>query len=150
MPRKRKPTHLKLIDGNPGKRRINPPPKLPPSRPIAPPHLSDEARREWGYIVPRLDATGMLSKLDRTALEVYCDAVATYRAAMAMLNEAGPLVRGDKGRVVKNPAAQIARDAATTIRLMGSEFGLTPAARERIAMGGGVGAGDDLEDVLGG
>lgn len=149
MSRPRKPTHLKLLDGNPGKRAITPPPKVSPERPIAPPHLSDEAKREWGYLVPRLDEIGMLSKIDRTALEIYCESVSTWRAATAILHEGGVLIRGDKGRIVKNPAAQIARDAATTVRLIGSEFGLTPASRERMALLlGGTGGDDELDAVL--
>ena len=148
--RKRKPTHLKLIDGNPGKRKLEPAPKVPPQRPIAPSTLSEEARKEWQYVVPRLDEVGMLTKVDRTALEVYCEAVATHREAIGHLRELGILVRGDKGRVVKNPAAQLARDAATTIRLFCSEFGLTPSSRMRMDVPGMSDGGISLDEILGG
>lgn len=145
--RKPKPVALKLIDGNPGKRRIDPTPKAPPSRPVAPASLSEEARREWAYIVPRLDEIGMLSKLDRAALEVYCESVATHRAAIVLLRR-GVLVEGDKGRVVKNPAAQIVRDSATTIRMLAAEFGLTPSSRARMEFPGMDPGGLDIEDLF--
>lgn len=149
MPRKPKPPHLKVVDGNPGKRPIEKP-RTAPSRPIAPAHLSDGAKTEWGYVVPRLDEIGMLNKIDRTALEVYCEAVATHREAVASLRQGGVLVRGDKGRVVKNPAAQIVRDSATTIRLLGAEFGLTPSSRTRMALPDINTSDEELDEILSG
>ena len=46
--RRPKPTHLKLITGNPGKRAINlREPKPVPKMPEPPTALSAEARQEW-------------------------------------------------------------------------------------------------------
>lgn len=146
MPMPRKPTALKLLDGNPGKRPIDPTPKAPPARPTPPRGLSPGARAEWRHTVPLLDELGVLAAVDRTALEIYCETVATWREATRLLRANGLLVRGDKGRTVKNPAAQIVRDSAGIIRGYLNEFGLTPAARERLALRSRF--ADDLDDLL--
>lgn len=46
-----------------------------------------------------------------------------------MADQGGILVKGDGGNFVKNPAMQIVRDTAHTIRSYAQEFGLTPSAR---------------------
>ncbi len=136
-----KPTHLKIIEGNPGKRPLHPSgPKQPPDRPIAPQHLSDDAKTEWRYIVPKLDATGLLTKIDRTTLEVYCEMVATFREATNWVRERGILVAGQKGGAVKNPAIQVQRDAARLISTYARMFGFSPA--DRVGMDGGALNGD--------
>ena len=46
--RKPKPTSLKVLEGNPGKRQLNPnEPKPDASVPKCPAWLSKEAKREW-------------------------------------------------------------------------------------------------------
>lgn len=78
-------------------------------------------------LVDLLDAEQLWTDLDRTALEVYVEAVATFREAVAYVRSEGVMVSGQKaGNIVKNPALQIARDNATLIRALGSEFGMTP------------------------
>lgn len=140
---RRKPTHLKLLEGNPGKRSLPVNEPAPPrERPSAPRWLSNEARREWRYIVPRLDALGLLTKIDRTALEVYCESVAIYRAAIEEIHERGVMVDGQKGTRVKNPAIQIQRDAARLISSYGRMFGLSPGDRAGMEGGGGTLTGD--------
>ena len=67
--RKPKPTHLKVVTGNPGKRQVNenePQPDL--SIPVSPPHLSDEAKVEWGRVCDQLYRLKLLSDTDRASL----------------------------------------------------------------------------------
>lgn len=42
--------------------------------PDCPPHLLKEARKEWRRITPELERYGLVSKLDRGALALYCQA----------------------------------------------------------------------------
>lgn len=71
-----KPTALKLLEGNAGKRPldlaagVNPKIEIP----SAPKHLSKEAKKEWVRITPLLEDLGLISGLDRTALALYCQA----------------------------------------------------------------------------
>ncbi len=46
-----------------------------------------------------------------------------------MLDQSGPLVRGQKGELVKNPLHQIVRDNADLLRAFARELGLTPSTR---------------------
>ncbi len=145
-----KPRKLKLLEGNPGKRPIyteEPMPRL--GAPDKPDDLSLIASAEWDRVVPELDRLGLVSPVDAAALVVYCEAVAIHAAAVAKITESGVLIEGARGgERVKHPAVQIARDAASTIRTYGAEFGLTPAARARMSLPGDAGGPDDLRQAL--
>ena len=70
--RKPKPTALKLVTGNPGKRPLNDHEPQPEAAiPEVPAHLSGEAKAEWDRIVIRLHPLGLLTDLDRAALAAY-------------------------------------------------------------------------------
>jgi P27 family predicted phage terminase small subunit len=74
---------------------------------------------------------GTAKAVDATGLAMYCESVARFRAACAVLARAGLLLRDpDTGAVRKNPAVAQARDASIEARLWAREFGLTPAARQ--------------------
>ncbi len=135
--RRPRPTHLKAIEGNPGKRPLNlVEPKPPPGRPFAPPDLSDDAKKEWQYVVPKLAEMGMLHKLDRRNLIIYCELVHTFNEATDEVKDKGVIVVGQKGEAVKNPAVQIQRDAARLISTYSRMFGLDPADRAMLEVGG--------------
>lgn len=145
-----KPTHLKLIEGNPGKRAIVEPPKPPPGRPTCPGWLSADAKAEWRRVVPVLDRLGVLSTVDRATLAAYAEAVSVFKAATEKVR-AGILVKGQKGEAVKNPALQVQRDAAKNIALFSAMFGLSPSDRVRLtgeANPAGAG-GEDLDAIIG-
>lgn len=128
-----KPTKLRVIEGNPGKRKIvDTGVKAPPQKPRRPEWLTDRAAAEWSYIVPLLDELGLLAKVDRAVLAAYCESVATFQAATEAA-ASGILVRGRrKGDIVKNPAIQVQRDAAQAIARFSSMLGLSPSDRERL------------------
>lgn len=44
--------------------------------PGCPKHLLPEARKEWKRITPELEKQGLISRMDRTALAMYCQAYA--------------------------------------------------------------------------
>jgi P27 family predicted phage terminase small subunit len=46
-----------------------------------------------------------------------------------MLQQSGPLVRGQRGELVKNPLHQVVRDNVVLVRSLARELGLTPSAR---------------------
>lgn len=128
-----KPTHLKIIEGNPGKRRLAPTVKAPPSRPTCPDYLAPYAKTVWRRLVPLLDAMGILTRVDRDTMAAYCASVARFKEASEVLNKTGVLVQGQrKGQAVKNPAIQIQRDAIRDIATFSSMFGLSPADRHRL------------------
>jgi phage terminase small subunit len=88
--RKPKPTHLKVVTGNPGKRQINenePQPDL--SIPAPPPHLSDEAKVEWGRVCDQLYRLKLLSDIDRASLAAYAQAYGRWVQAERALAKDG-------------------------------------------------------------
>lgn len=135
--RKPKPTRLKLVTGNPGKRRINKR-EAKPKRviPSPPEHASQGAKVAWGSLSARLDRLGLLTELDAMALEQlaenYAEIVA-LRADIAM-NGRVQVVETEAGADFERPRPQVRMlsDAERRFRAMMTEFGLTPSSRSRI------------------
>ena len=69
--RKPKPTALKQQEGNPGKRPLNEREPTPPKGTIRCPNwLEAEAKKEWKRLAPSLEAMGVLTTADITAVIV--------------------------------------------------------------------------------
>jgi P27 family predicted phage terminase small subunit len=139
------PVRLKLLRGNPGKRRIGDvfePPK-PPAPPEPPEFLTGYAREEWERVAPGLALFRLLSNFDTMPLAAYCMAYEHWRTAeelmvrMAAGDPAlqGLLVKGSKGQPRANPLLEISRMAARDMVRFADEFGFSPAARSRISAG---------------
>lgn len=72
--RRPKPTHLKVVTGNPGKRKLNDKEPQPAKEiPSPPAHLSDWGKVAWGRLTVLLDGMGILTVADSLALERLCD-----------------------------------------------------------------------------
>lgn len=108
-----KPTALKLITGNPGKRPINAQePQYPPCATDVPEWLGDAAQAHWRRLAPMLSRSGVLKESDRDLLATYCATFAEYVEA----------VRGGGASM-----AMVGQ-----LRQLMGELGLTPSARARI------------------
>lgn len=130
-----KPRALRLLHGD-RQDRINDYEPVPSGEPIAPPEgISAEVRAVWDFTVHHLAAMGTAAASDRDALRAYCEAVVAHHKASEILAKTAVLIKGIHGNLVRNPALQIQRDAAHTIRAFAQEFGLTPSARTRIEVG---------------
>ncbi len=134
----RKPTHLKVLAGNPGKRPLNPfEPKPEMEAPTCPRWLSPEARRVWRYSVPLLKRMRVLALVDRDALVAYCVTYARWQKTEKFLVEHGEVypIKDAVGRVLSMaqfPQVAIARNLLQAVRAYQLEFGLTPSARSRL------------------
>lgn len=137
------PTGLRLVKGE-RKSRINTDEPQPrEGLPLCPLEASDEVRAVWDYTLDQLDYMKIVTPADRDALYVYCEAVVMHRIATHMLRYEGLVATGGNGSVMKHPAHQIQRDAATLIRAFAQEFGLTPSARSTIKLHLNEGASKD-------
>ena len=155
---KPKPTVLKVLEGNPGKRPLNINEPVPdPTRPACPSWLRKEAKREWMRITPQLHAMGVLTKIDREALAVYCQTHAKWKEAEEFIAKHGMTYqfprKDEDGHVVSIYVAQwpqvsIARACADQIRAMCTEFGMTPSARARMVVPGKTDTEDPIEQIL--
>ncbi len=71
---KPKPTALKLLEGNPGKRPLPMnEPKPAPTAPKCPSWLHKDAKKEWKRISTELERLGLLTQVDMAALAGYCE-----------------------------------------------------------------------------
>jgi len=131
---------MKIMRGNPGKRRVDdcPRPEVDgQSLPRAPAWLDSEAKVKWKELVPQLGRMGVLARIDRDALARYCDTWAWWRRIRQFISEKGEtyLLRDDEGKpkyVQQLPQVAIAHKLATQLTRLEAEFGLTPAARSSI------------------
>jgi len=144
--RKPKPTYLKLVTGNPGRRPLNKNEPKPRRKLMQPPdELSDDAKIEWKRIAPELHRLGLLTVADRAALAAYCEEWAVFmvaRRALARMAErdlltGGLMIKSESGYAMQNPLVGTAHKARRAMIAYAAEFGMTPSARSRIQIGNG-------------
>jgi P27 family predicted phage terminase small subunit len=129
-----KPAYLKLLAGNPGKRKINRrEPRPAPGQPSIPSWLSGAAKSEWRRVWKAVPP-GLITKLDRYVFAQYCQNVARMAELEKILTEVGYTFVTDKGYVVQRPELGMLKGLQSlTTRLCG-ELGLTPSSRGRIEL----------------
>ncbi len=132
--RRPKPTHLKVITGNPGKRPLNTrEPKPAVAMPTCPAHLNPSAKAEWKRLAHELHRLGILSNLDRAALAAYCQAYGRWVEAEKKLKETPAILKMPSGYLQQNPWLTIANKQLELLQKFASELGLSPSSRSRVA-----------------
>lgn len=141
---KPKPTNLKILEGNPGKRPLNKhEPKPKPITPVCPRWLSPMAKREWKRIVPELEALGLLTCVDGAALEGYCQSYARWVEAEQFMIKHGTIFKTPNGYIQQVPQVAIAQKYLNVVKAFCAEFGLTPSSRSRLTI---ENKKDDIDD----
>jgi P27 family predicted phage terminase small subunit len=132
--RRPKPTRLKVLTGNPGKRPLNMNEPRPESAvPECPVELGPVARREWDRLAIELSSLRILTNLDRAALAAYCGAYAMWAEATEAIQKYGTMVKSPSGYPQQSPYVSIANRQAEIMMRIATEFGFTPASRSRIS-----------------
>ena len=134
------PTKLKLLRGNPGKRKMNKrEPRLGAKPPTCPTWLPSEAKVEWRRIVKVLDAIGLLTLADRASLTSYCLAWNELRVATQLLTREGHVRQVLSGSpdsptvtYQPHPAIRMQRTAWAAVKSFSALFGLDPSTRSKI------------------
>lgn len=149
--RKPVPTNLKLLRGNPGKRKLNDrEPQPNPGKPRVPSHLDDEARREWHRMADKLLELGLLTEIDRAALAAYCVAWSRWVDAENKVRQYGlVMLSPDKGWPIQSPYLAIANKAMEQMRALLVEFGMSPSSRSRIQTTAPKPPQDQFEELFG-
>lgn len=154
MAGKPKPNHLKIVSGNPGKRKLpenTPQPSVEVKEP--PEWLDDYAKEVWRNLIGELIRLGLLSVLDYPLFTAFCITAAEMRHAyekVAGVNgEPGEgrvyTIEGRNGEQRKtNPRIPQLREYISVLRQTGSELGLSPVARVKLT---GVAQGDLFADA---
>lgn len=151
-----KPTALKLIEGNPGKRPLNQnEPQPARGMPPCPPHLDKIAKKRWKELGGYLFQIGLLSVIDGDAFAVYCQAYSDWVKIERSLKKDTDVqmkhtidAAGNEFLEMKlNPRVRQKSLLWQIMKGYLAEFGMTPSSRSRI----GVkvkGQKDELEDMI--
>jgi len=142
-----KPTALKKLAGNPGKRALNPLEPKSPKRIKMPATLGDAARVEWRRLVRQLEAMNLLQSVDADALALYCETYVTWATGLEQLRKLGTIVKSPSGYPIQNPYFAIVTQCQKQMQQLLSQFGMTPASRTRIQVPEEKGA-DEFDDFL--
>lgn len=146
--RRPRPTALKVLEGNPGKRKLNEHEPVPPKADTRYPNwLMPEAKKEWKRLASSLKAMGVLTAADLTAFVGYCQAYARWREAEEFITKHGSIFKTPSGYVQQVPQVSIAQQNLKIMQSFCTEFGLTPACRSRI-IAGDPDASADAEDPM--
>lgn len=131
--RKPKPTNIRVLQGNPGRRPLPENEPQPPEGEIVPPStLSPAALEYWKQHEPILLAMGVLTTADVAALAEMCEVEAEFWAARAVVHAEGMFMTFEGGRLIEHPAVKVASDAQKRLMRLQVEFGLTPSSRTRV------------------
>jgi P27 family predicted phage terminase small subunit len=142
--RKPKPTNLRVLQGNPGKRPLKTnEPKPRPVPPVMPAHLKGLAKEEWERVVPILERLGILTEVDGAALAGYCQSFARWVQCEKRLTSKGLTFTTPSGYVQQRPEVSMAQKYLQLVKSFCTEFGLTPSSRSRIELPDGDGDDDD-------
>jgi P27 family predicted phage terminase small subunit len=142
--RKPKPTALKMLEGNPGKRKLNRNEPKFSGAPTCPTWLNKSAKKEWKRVTAELRALDMLRALDTAALAAYCQSYARWQSAEATIEKEGQTVNepivNKAGEVVghktkRHPATTISKDALSAMLRASALFGFDPSSRSRLSVG---------------
>lgn len=153
-----KPTHLRVLEGNPGKRPFNPvEAKVPLVKKLPVPEYFDaERRRIWNEVCDELANMNGLSSVDYQMILLYVDSVADCQRLIKKMIELQdsivPVIGKDgKPRGVKTSPYFSQLIAQKTVALrFANHFGMTPSARARIVfLGNAGGENDRVKDPFG-
>ncbi len=150
--RKPKPTNLKLLQGNPGKRKLNKNEPKPTAKtiPRPPAHLDVVARSEWRRVAPKLFAIGLLTPVDRSALAAYCVAYSKWVEAERAIRDRGMVTVTPNGYPCISAWAVVSNKAMRQMREFMAEFGMTPSSRSRVQVDTDDAESDPFENFLAG
>lgn len=105
--------------------------QLPPETPAAPSWLTQEAKAEWRRQVQQLERMGVLAKIDRAALAVYCQTWGEW-VELGRLTKGARTISGSRSQVT-NPLVTQRNAAALLLTKLAGQFGFTPQSRVRLS-----------------
>lgn len=139
-----KPTALKLVTGNPGKRGLN---KQEPDptylQDLTPPAwLPAAAQKVWAEEAPKLQRAKLLTEVDVVAFSAFCVSVADFRRAVTKTGDdqvKAKLAEDKEGAVQSvgehvNPWYIVQSMSQKSFKGWAEKFGMTPQDRTRIAV----------------
>lgn len=139
-----KPTRLKELQGNPGKRALNKSePQFSTEGLTCPRWLPAEARKEWRRVAKLLVSQRVATAADRAALAAYCVSYARWQQAEDELTRGGLSqeipVTNKKGGVVgmkqiARPEVMIAQQYQRLMMAAATKLGMDPSSRSKVSV----------------
>ncbi len=123
---------MRLVRGGGTKRAI----PRKPRAPRCPSFLGPMAKAEWRRLAGDLASRGLLTKLDRAAFAIYCQAWEHVVQAQELVARHGLVSEAEDGSCGPSPYFGLLNDATEMLSRVAGELGLTPASRARIKSAG--------------
>lgn len=137
--RKPKPTHLRLLEGNAGKRAINKAEPKPSGALVEPPgDLPSAALPFWTQAIADAPA-GLLKRLDLRVLVVWSIAAWLHSDAAKQVATSSTVVQTKDGNIIQHPSLAILNKQAHIMMKAAAEMGFTPSSRSRVSADGDEG-----------
>lgn len=137
--RPRKPTEIKVLEGNRGKRPLpaNEPKPAPVTFEIKPPTwMNKDGKKMWKRLAPTLQNLRLLTEADLESFSMLCQSWGDYVELVKEIKKNGKYCiyvnKGGGENEIEKPAVKLMHRAHERYKALCSEFGLTPASRTRI------------------
>lgn len=136
--RPRKPTPLRKLEGNAGKRPLNenePQPTPVDVEGLVTPEWIEsdpDAIYLWNTVAPELARLGLLTVIDVPLLSAACERWSLYRRSSRRLRSL--TMRTKANGATKRPEVEISNQALSIIRQILADFGVGPAHRTRLGV----------------
>lgn len=147
MPNIRKPTKIKELAGNPGKRTLNRAEPKPSGLPSPPTVMSKRGRTVWTRLVTAMPP-GVFTATDSFVLAAYCEAAGTHQLATAKIAGGDVEIVGSTGQAKLSHWFGVQSDAARLLATLGAKLGLDPVSRQQINADNGSQGGDEFGDLI--
>lgn len=130
-----KPTKLKQILGNPGRRALNKSEPVSPQLDPVPPEWLDETALEfWSEVVAIVGPMGHVQQSDRHLVMLLALELSQLRQAHEDMRKFGRTVVYENGVEQVSPYVTIANKATKNAIQILAQLGMTPSARSRIVV----------------
>ena len=159
MPGKPKPTPLKVLEGNRGKRPLpENEPKPRPKAPECPPDLDTGARKAWRRLAPILERLGLLTELDgdtfASVVQIRSRLEKLFRRQKkveTLIRKATKALDSDEMEALQKEREWLFKEERLFLqqfRQYAAEFGLSPRGRVGLAVGVGKKDSQFGDDIL--
>ncbi len=154
-----KPTRLKAIEGNLGKRELpTDEPQPRPTAPQKPDDLDELASASWDGLAPVLSKLGLLTEADGVSFEALCRIRGRLAEVARWKNsEDGTLISVKRTvdgagqehfELKQHPMIVLERQLLALLRPYAAEFGLSPRGRVGLSVGNSEQEVDDMSRLL--
>ena len=155
MPRKRKPQHIKDLEGDHHKGRQNPDkPEAEAYKPQPPEWLTDRAKRYFREFATDLFNLGVITRPDRYELAMLASLYDQYVSTQEDIQKEGhtwqEIDTAGNPKEKVNPKMSVSLQLAKQVSSLLADFGLSPSDRESVSKASNKqkGSGDPLEGYL--